>query len=92
MDDLFFELCNIGIINLRSDHGEKPCFHCFCFIHGLYGMKICDISHFRDDLFILGCGNLCAILPVYLVAVVFRRIVACGDHNTCCTAELADSK
>ena len=30
--------------------------------------------------------NLCAIFPVYFIAIVFRRIMACCNINTCNTA------
>ena len=46
------------------------------------------------------CGNLCrslvgnlsAVIVVHLVAVVGRRVVACGKHDTCGSLEVADSK
>ena len=41
---------------------------------------------------IMGRGELCAILPVYLVAVVFRRIVACSDIDAGDAAQLTHCK
>ena len=36
--------------------------------------------------------NLAAVIVVYLIAVIRRRVVACGKHDTCGSLEVADGK
>ena len=38
----------------------------------------------------MGRGNLGAIFPVYLIAIIFRGVMACSDINPCNAAKLTD--
>ena len=80
MDDLLLQLHHVGVVDLGTDHLIQPFLHGLFLRHGLHGMIIRHRLHLGDDLLILGGGHLRAVLPVYLIAVVLRRIVA-GRHN-----------
>ena len=59
---------------------------------GLHGMIILDGLYFGDDVLIDRSGYLCAVLPVYFVAVVLRRVVACSHYDTCGTSQRTKGK
>ena len=80
MDDLLLQLHHVGVVDRGTDHLIQPFLHGLFLRHGLHGMIIRHRLHLGDDLLILGGGHLRAVLPVYLIAVVLRRIVA-GRHN-----------
>ena len=69
-----------------GSYESEPTLACFFRIfsaHGLHGMIILDGLYFGDDVLIDRSGYLCAVLPVYLIAVVLRRVVTGGNYNTC---------
>ena len=82
MNDLLFQFCHVSIINFLADYLIQSLVHGFPLVHGLYFMIVCNILHFCNDLFISGGSYLCTILPVCLISVVFRGVVASCDHNT----------
>ena len=55
-------------------------------------VKRIDARDICRDLCCSLIGNLTAVIVVYLVAVVRRRVVTCGKHNTCGSLEIADGK
>ena len=81
MDDLLLQFRHIGVVDLFADNPVKPLLLRFGLVHGLHGMIVLDGLDFLDNLLIIGRRHLCAVLPVYLVAVVFRRIVARRYHD-----------
>ena len=92
MNDLFLQLRHVFVINLFTDHNIEARFLRFLLIHGLYGMIICHILDFRNNLFVLGRCNLCAVFPVTFISVILRRIVACRNHDTGNAAQLTQSE
>ena len=83
MDDLLFKLCHILIIYLFAYHLIKALIHSLCLIHGLHGTEIGDGVNLGDYAGIVGRGNLCTVFPIYLIAVILGRVMACGHHYTC---------
>ena len=83
MNDLLLQLCHVLVIDLFADHFIESCCHSILSAHGLHGMIILDGLYFGNDVLIDRSGYLCAVLPVYLIAVVLRRVVTGGHHNTC---------
>ena len=82
MDDLFFQLYHISIVDFGADYLVKPCCRGGILIHGLHIGIIGNRLHLIDDFLILGRGHLGAVLPVYLIAVIFRRVMACRYHDS----------
>lgn len=60
--------------------------------HRLNGGKIGDRHNFLSHALVMRRCKLCAVLPVNLVAVVLRRVVAGGDVDAGDAAKLADGK
>ena len=92
VDDLLFQFHHISVVNFSADHLIKACFYRFVLIHCLYLMIIRNFLHFFNNFFILRSGHLSAILPICLISIVFRRIMACRDHNTGNTSKIAQGK
>ena len=92
MDDLFLKLCHISIINSLSNHFEKTCLHCFFLVHGLYGIPVGDCLYLAHDPCIMRWCDLCAIFPVNLVSVVFRRVMAGCYVDTCNASQMTYCK
>ena len=92
MDDLFLKLCHVSIIDSLSDHFEKSCLYCVFLVHGLYGIPVGDCLYLAHDTGIMRWCDLRAVLPVNLVSVVFRRIVAGCYVDTCHTAQMTYCK
>ena len=72
-----------------TDQCEQFFRFCFCSVHSFDLTEVCYSVYFCNDTFISGCYYLCAVCPVYFVAVVFRGIVGCCQHNACCTAQFS---
>ena len=79
-----------GFIHFFADQVEQFLFYCFCLIHALDLAEISNSVYFCNDAFISGRYYLCAISPVYFVAVVFGGIVGCCQHNARCAAQFSD--
>ena len=90
MDYLLFQLCNIAVIYFFADHFVKSCCFSFFTVHSLYGIVIGHCLYLIHDPFIVRRSDLGAILPVYLVAVILRRVMTGGDINTCNTSKPSD--
>jgi hypothetical protein len=52
---------NVGIVNIRANHGIQACFLCLVFGHGLYGGIIGNLLYLIHNPFVMGRGNLGAI-------------------------------
>ena len=92
MNDLLLQLSHVLVIDLFTDHLIEACFFRIFSAHGLHGMIILDGLYFGDDVLIDRSGYLCAVLPVYFVAVVLRRVVACSHYDTCGTSQRTKGK
>ena len=82
MDDLFFQFFHVSVVDLFSDHLIQAFIHGLLLIHGLYIIIVRHRAHFFDDIFIFGCRHLGTVLPVRLIAVVLRRVMACRHNDT----------
>ena len=82
MNDLLLQLLHVRIIDLFADHDIESGLLSLLLVHRLHIMIIRHGVHLADDLFILGRCHLCAVLPVYLVSVIFRRVMAGCYHDT----------
>ena len=51
-----------------------------------------DFVYFLDNVFVVGCNNLRAILPICLIAIVLAGVVRGSHHYTTLAAELTDGK
>ncbi len=90
MDDLLFQLRHVLVVDLLADdHIETSLLRLFL-VHGLYRVVIRYVIDLCDNLLILGRRHLRAVLPIALVTVVLRRIVARRDHDTRDTAKLSE--
>ena len=89
MKDQFFQFFYVWIIDICSNHLIKTCCNCGIFVHRLNGRIICYFLHLCHNSGIMRWRDLCAILPVYFVSIVFRRIMACRDVDARCTPKLA---
>ena len=85
-------LSDVFIINLLSNYLIQTCCCCRSLICSLYCRQIFDCQNFFCNTFIMRRCKLCAIFPVYFVAIVFRRIMACCDIDTCYAAQLTYCK
>ena len=92
VDDLLLQLRHVGVVDFFADDLIQALFHGLGLIHGLHGVVVLDGLDFLDDLFIEGRGDLGAVLPVYLVAVVLRRVVAGRHHDARRAAQGAQRK
>ena len=92
MDHLFFQLFHIGIVNLLTDHFIKACFFCLSLVHGFYSIPVGDRLYLSHDSGVMRRSDLSAVLPVYLVSIVFRRVMAGSDINSRNTAKVTDCK
>ena len=90
MNDLLFQLCHVLVVDFLADHLIEVSLDRRILIHGLTCMEILDCLDFVDNLGILGRCHLCAVLPVYLIAVVLGRVMACRNDNTCRAAQRAE--
>ena len=66
--------------------------HSLCLFHPLNLSEVFYSVHLCDNSLISGRNHLCAVCPVYLIAVVFGRVMACRQHNPCRTAQLSHRK
>ena len=82
MDDLLFQLHHIGIVDLFADHLIQTRRNGVFLAHGLHLMVIGHVLDLLNDLPIPGRRHLGTVLPVRFVSVVFRRVMACRDHDT----------
>ena len=77
----------IGVIHLLAERTHFSAAHVRLELH--LG-RIGNFRHFRDDFLVHGRGDLSAVGPGDLVAVVFLGVVGGGDHNARHGAGLAD--
>ena len=79
-EDPALEKGKIILNDVVSDDSDDAGAHSLLEVYTFNGLDGVDHSHFVDDLPVDGGHDLAAVLPVYLVTVVFRRIVA-GRYN-----------
>ena len=80
---------DVSIVNLFTDNSVETCSYGSLLVHGLSLFDLKSLNAVHDSC-IVWRSDLCAVLPVNLVSVVFRRIVACCDIYTCCTSKIPD--
>ena len=81
MDYLLLQLSHVLVINFLADHPVQPLRLRVRLGHGLDSAVVLDALNLLNDLLILGRRHLRAVLPIYLIAVVLGRIVACRHHD-----------
>ena len=82
MDHLLLKFCNIAIVHFLPDHFIESGFLCFLNPHSLNRIIIRNCLNLSHDSFVMRRGDLCAILPVYLVSIILRRIMAGCNVNS----------
>ena len=92
MDHLALQRLDIRIIDVFSDHLIEPLLFCLFFLHGIHLCIVCHSLYLSHDAGVMRRCDLCAVLPVNLVAVVLRRVVAGGDVDAGDTMQCADCK
>ena len=92
IDYLCLDLCNIFVVDRCTDDLVESFCLCLLCSHRLNGGKIGDRHNFLSHALVMRRCKLCAVLPVNLVAVVLRRVVAGGDVDAGDAAKLADGK
>ena len=90
--NLFLKFCHISIVYFFADHLEQACLFCFCLVHSLNSIPVRDGLNLSHDSADVRRCDLCAIFPVYLVSVVFRRVMAGCYVDTCNTSEMTYCK
>ena len=90
--NLSFYLSNVLVVDLFPDDLILACRNGRSLICGLYAGQILNGKNLLCYALVVRRCKLCAVLPVYLVAVVLRRIMAGSDVDACHAAQLADSK
>ena len=79
--NLCFYMSNIFVINFFADHFIKTGRHSILCAHGLHGGQILNGQNLFRYTLVMRRSKLSAVLPVYLIAVILRRVVACGYVN-----------
>ena len=79
--NLCFNMCDVFVIDFLADHLIEACCHGILCAHGLHGGQILNGQNLLSYTLVMRRSELSAVLPVYLVAVVLRRVVACGYVN-----------
>ena len=92
MDDLLLDRGHIGVVHLAAEINQQTGLLRLFLRHGLHRVKIFDSQHIRDDAGVMRRRDLCAVLPVYLVAVVLRRVVRSGDLDARLAVEIAQGE
>ena len=91
MDHQLLQLRDICIIHFLADHLIEA--FLLCLFHrdhpGILDGQLPDLQHDPD---IIRRRDLCAVLPVNLVAVILRRIVAGGNVDTRDTSQMTYRK
>ena len=82
MNRLLLQFLHVTVVDLFSDDLVKSCRNGIFFLHRLHLVKGCHLRHFRQDILVVRRCDLRTVLPVYLVAVVFSRIMARRNHNS----------
>ena len=82
MYHLFLKFCNVAIVHFLPDNFIESGLLCFLKPHGLYRIIIRNCLNLIHNSFVMRRGNLCAILPVYLVSIILRRIMAGRNVNS----------
>ena len=83
MNDLLFDGTHVDRIKVTADAHVEASFFRILFGHRLHRIVIGDGAYGCHDTRIMRRRDLCAVCPVGFVAVVFRRVVAGGDHDAC---------
>ena len=85
-------LGNVLIVDFFANDFVFACCQCRGLVRGLNRGQILYGQHLVGNALVMGRGELGAVLPVYLVAVVFRRVMACRDINSCNAPQLTHCK
>ena len=92
MDGERFQCLDIFIVDLWSDHLIQSGFLSRFPAHCLHAGIICHRIDLSDNLLILRVCDLGAVLPVYFVSVILRRIMAGSHHDSGCASQLPERK
>ena len=84
------DLAEVRLVGVLAEHTDHAAPYGLIEVHGLNAGENIGRGHFLRDNVGLSRGQLCAVLPVDLVAVVFLRIVRCGDIDACDAAVVTD--
>ncbi len=89
MANLCLKLCNIAVINRSSNRLVKSHTLRLCLLHRLHCIIISNSFNLSHNPSIMWRRNLCAILPIYLIAIVFWWIMARCNINSSDTTKLS---
>ena len=88
MNNLFLQFCHVCIVHFFADHLEKACFFSFSLVHSLNSIPIGNCLNFSHDSAVMWRCDLCTVLPVYFVSIVFRWVMACSYIDTGNTSQM----
>ena len=88
MDGKGTQCRKVFLVQLLPDNIVQSCRHGSILIHCLYHGKVCYFLDLCHNAGIMRRRHLRAVLPVYLVSVVFPWVMACRNDNSCNTAKL----
>ena len=82
VDYLLLQLCDITVVHFFADNFVHS--RCLRFFrpHGLHRIVIRHSLHFVHNTLVVGRGDLRAILPVYLISVILRRVMTGCNVDT----------
>ena len=86
---LGLHLGDVFVVDVGADYLIQAGGRSAGLVRGLNRGQVLDGQNFLGHALVVGRSELGSVLPVYLVAVVLRRIVAGGDIDTRDTAQLA---
>ena len=86
------DLAEVRLVGVLAEHTDHAALDGLIEIRGLNAGEDVGRRHFLCDYVRLGRGQLCAVLPVDLVTVVFLRVMGCGDVDARDAAVVTDCK
>ena len=90
MDDLLLQRFHVRVVDFLAEVLQKALLQRFLFGHRLHVFKALNCVDFRDDTGVMRRRHLRAVLPVRLVSVVLRRVVARRDLDAGLAAEITE--
>ena len=87
MDGLLFNVCDILVNNILTDVLYFSFVYKLLKVAAFYVCEDIELLDLAENLFSGFKSNLTAVASVNLIAIVLCRVVACGNNDTCVTAE-----
>ena len=92
MQHIFLQLFHITVIDRCADIFIQSGFDRLFFWHRLNGRIIRHRFYFIHNSGVMRRCDLCSVLPIYFISIVFRRIVACCHIDSGNAAKFSDGK